>query len=86
MGSGIDMGQGKGVNLLLTHLKNIIEKRPGLNLKFREIWVLFLNKFGKKLKYITSCFFLYFGNNSDYLIVLAAGRIDFQHEYEKGLM
>ncbi len=45
----------KGSNLLLTHLKNIIEKgfqdqTPGSIL----IWVLFLNKHGKKMNYPTA--------------------------------
>jgi len=47
-------------DLLLTHLKNIIEKKvQGQALGSKLIWVLFLNKHGKKLKYKIMIFYIF---------------------------
>lgn len=46
-------------DLLLTHLKNIIKQKvQGQTLGSELIWVLFLNKHGKKLKYKTMILYI----------------------------
>jgi|GEM_PF-429704 len=50
-GLGFGEYKKKESDLLLTHLKNIIEKSSGSNPSSKLIWVPFLNKHGKKLKY-----------------------------------